>query len=173
MSEQFMGQLGLFAFGLIPKSWAPCKGQLLQISQNQALFSLLGTFFGGDGITNFALPDLQGRTPLGAGSNAFGNYNVGQKSGEEFHTLQLGEVPQHSHLINVSSNGSSAAKPAGNLPGTTSGGLVPYAQNPPLNAALGAGTIAQGGGGQGHENRQPFLAMSWCIALSGIYPSRS
>jgi len=164
----FIGQIQSFGFGLVPKGWAPCNGQLLAINQYQALFSLLGTTFGGDGIRTFALPDLRGRTPVSQGQN----FTLGQPGGEEGHTLTLNEVPSHNHAIMGSSNNSGlVGSPANNLPGQPATAV--YAAGAALNANLNGAAIGNAGGSQPHENRQPFLTINWCIALIGIFPSRN
>jgi microcystin-dependent protein len=170
--ENFLGQLALFAFGLIPKGWVPCQGQLLPINQNQPLFSLLGTTFGGDGRVNFALPDLRGRTPIGTGPSFL---PLGNKGGEEFHQLTGSEVPAHNHLLMATATAAQSPAPPRitNLLLATSNPAV-YAQTAPsISNPLVATTLANFLGNQGHENRTPFLAMNWCIALSGIFPSQN
>ncbi len=152
------------AFGFPPKGWALCNGQLLPIMQNQALFSLLGTTYGGDGRTNFALPNLQGRIPIHFGAG----YVLGQNGGEQVHTLSVNEIPAHFHVAQASrDNGSSP------IPGTTSVlGAVNNAYGPSANTVtLAPATIDSTGGSQPHQNLQPFLALSFCIALQGIFPT--
>jgi microcystin-dependent protein len=166
----FLGQLMLFPFNFPPKGWTLCQGQLLPINQYQALFSLLGTTYGGDGRTTFGLPDLRGRTPVSMGNGVV----LGQKAGEEMHTLNSAEVPQHNHAINGTTAGANAPGPGGNLLGQTGTGVAIYRQggvmiDSPLNAA----TISNYGGSQSHENRSPYLVLNWCIALQGIFPSRN
>lgn len=166
MSTPFLGQLMLFPFNFAPKGWTMCNGQLLSIQQNQALFSLLGTTFGGDGRTTFGLPNLQGRTPVGAG----GGFNLGQTGGEESHTLTINEVPAHFHSLNATTTSADKTAAANNVLGTPSQGI--YA--PPGNiVGMNQGSISAYGGSQPHENRQPFLVMTWCIALQGIFPSQN
>lgn len=167
----FLGQLMLFPFNFPPRGWALCQGQLLPINQYQALFSLLGTTYGGDGRTTFGLPDLRGRTPV-----SFGNgINLGAKAGEEMHTLNTNEVPLHNHAINGTTAAANAPGPAGNLLAQPSGtGTAIYRQNPTaIDSPLNAATIVSYGGGQPHENRSPYLVLNWCIALQGIFPSRN
>jgi microcystin-dependent protein len=165
----FLGQLALFPFGFPPRGWALCQGQLMPINQYQALFSLLGTTYGGDGITNFGLPDLRGRTPVSIGNGI----NLGAKGGEEMHTLQISEVPQHNHTINATTNAANNPAPGGNLLGQTASGATVYKQTTNINSPLNSSTIGAYGNGQPHENRTPYLVMNWCIALTGIYPSRN
>jgi len=166
MSEPFIGQLTLGAWSFAPKGWALSNGQLLPINQYQALFSLLGTYFGGNGTTNFGLPNLQGRTPIGISSQ----FPIGSVGGEPQHTLTLNEVPPHMHKVNATSATANASSPSNAL--LAAGGLAAYV--PPSSlAAMNAQVIGPAGGSQPHENRQPFLVMNWCIALNGIFPSRS
>ncbi len=165
MSEPFLGEIKIVSFNFAPKGWALCNGQLLPISQNQALFSLLGTTYGGDGRTTFALPDLRGRVPF-----HFGNGHVqGEVGGEEAHTLNLQELPAHAHTPNGSSNGASAASPAGNVWASTAAGGYSASADTTLNPA----SVTSTGGGQAHQNMSPFLALNFCIALQGIFPSRN
>jgi microcystin-dependent protein len=166
--EQFLGQLALFPWSVIPKNWLPCQGQLLPINQNQALFSLLGTTFGGDGRVNFGLPDLRGRTPIMSSPSYF----LGTKGGEEFHQLTGPEVPQHNHLLMATTSGAQPTPPkiTNSLLGSSNPAI--YAQAfPSINNPLVSSTLLPFGGNQGHENRSPFLAMNWCIAINGIFPS--
>jgi microcystin-dependent protein len=167
----FLGQLMLFPFNFPPKGWALCQGQLLPINQYQALFSLLGTTYGGDGRTTFGLPDLRGRTPVSMGTGI----NLGEKGGSETHTLNTNEIPGHNHTINGTTAAVNAPGPGGNLLAQTSGtGTAIYMQNPTtIDSPLNAATIAPYGGGQPHENRSPYLVLNWCIALIGIFPSRN
>lgn len=165
MANPYLGQLLLASFNFAPKGWAFCNGQLLSIQQNAALFSLLGTFYGGNGVQNFALPNLQGRTPISMGNG----YNIGQIGGTDTHTLVINEVPLHNHTVNAAGTASSE-KPAGAL--LAGGGaaiFTPLSNSVTLNQA----TLGTTGGSQPHENRQPFLVMSWCISLQGIFPTRS
>lgn len=168
-SSPFVGQLQLFAFGYAPKGWAVCAGQTLPINQNQALFSLLGTTFGGNGTTTFQLPDLRGKTAISFGSG----YTMGQAGGTETHTLTVAEVPSHAHILNGTSNAANLNTSANNLLGKTAGSLTVYnaaAQN--LTNLIPA-SVTPAGGSQPHENRTPYLAMTWCIALQGIFPSKN
>jgi microcystin-dependent protein len=169
MAEPFLSEVRIMSFVFAPKGWALCNGQLLPINQNQALFSLLGTTFGGDGRVNFALPDLRGRTPIHVGSG----HTLGERGGEQAHTLSIAELPEHTHVL----NGSSAVGNSVN-PRTVSGGNL-FAQDPgncysPNAASLTAlipTSVSNVGGSQAHLNMQPFLTLSFCIALQGIFPS--
>jgi microcystin-dependent protein len=161
----FLGQLMLASWNYTTQGWAQCNGQLMPIAQNQALFALLGTTYGGDGRVTFALPNLQGRTPVGFGNGI----NLGQAGGEEYHTLLASEVPLHGHTLQAAS-GANSTKPGGNL--VAGGGATLFTGAANLGA-MSAGTIGNTGGSQPHENRQPYLVMNWCIALQGIFPSQN
>jgi microcystin-dependent protein len=166
MSSPFVAQLMLVSFNFAPKGWAQSNGQLLPINQNQALFSLIGTTYGGNGTVNFALPNLQGRTSVGVG-NGISNGEVG---GVESVTLLSTNVPPHVHSLNASQATASSEKPAaGDL--LASQGASVYAPAASLGA-MSAANVSSVGGSQPHENRQPYLVMCWCIALSGIFPTR-
>lgn len=164
MAEPFLSEIRIMSFVFAPKGWALCNGQLLPINQNQALFSLLGTTFGGDGRVNFALPDLRGRTPIHVGSG----HTLGEKGGEPAHTLSIAELPEHTHVLNGTDTGATLDTPAGNLLGQLA---TINAYGASANAATNAGTMANTGGSQAHLNMQPFLTLSFCIALQGIFPS--
>ena len=153
------------SFGFPPKGWALCNGQLLPINQNQALFSLLGTTYGGDGRQTFGLPDLQGRTP-----NHMGNgFSIGQRGGEQAHTLSIAEIPTHVHTASASSAASDSFAPANNYLGMANNFYAPPADL----TSLVPGTLANIGGSQAHLNMQPYLVLSFCIALQGIFPSQN
>lgn len=165
MAEPFLSELRLFSFDFPPKGWSFCNGALLPINQNQALFALLGTTYGGNGQTNFALPNLQGRTPIHTGAG----FTLGAAGGEESHVLTSSETPTHTHSVNASTLDGSTNAPAGNL--------LAVAANV-YSAATGVGltslppaTIGTFGGSQAHTNMQPYLTLNWCIALQGIFPS--
>jgi microcystin-dependent protein len=165
MAEPFLSEIRLMSFDFAPKGWALCNGQLLPINQNQALFSLLGTTYGGDGRVNFALPDLRGRVPIHTGSG----HTLGERSGEQAHTLSLAELPQHTHAVNASSIATGGtASPNGTFLGGANN-----AYHAPSGAltTLRADTILNVGGSQAHLNMQPFLTLTFCIALQGIFPS--
>lgn len=164
MAEPFLGEIRLMSYNFPPKGWAFCNGQLLPINQNQGLFSLLGTTFGGDGRVNFALPDLRERTPIHSGSG----HTLGERGGEQTHTLSISEIPTHTHSLQASSQQGNAAVPTGAV--LASPLNQAYGQ-PAATTTLAAGSVANAGGNQAHENRQPFLALSFCIALQGIFPS--
>jgi len=165
MSTPFLGQIATFPFGFAPKGWALCNGQLLAINQNQAIFSLLGTTYGGNGVENFALPNLQGNVPV-----HFGNgFVLGEIGGEQNHTLQLSELPSHAHgVAAVSSPGNEESAP-GNFPAAVEADAYGTGE---ATTTLGNGMTATGQS-QPHPNMQPFLVLNFCIALQGIFPSRS
>jgi microcystin-dependent protein len=167
MSEPFLAEIRMVGFNFAPRGWAFCDGQILPINQNQSLFSLLGTTYGGDGRTSFALPDLRGRTPVHFGQG----YALGQKIGAETHTLTANEMPQHTHTLRASSLVADSAVPTGHAlaAGTTPEGY----RRPEDLAAMRAGTISSAGASQAHQNMQPFLAVHFCIALQGLFPSRN
>ena len=167
MAEPFLAEIRLMSFSFPPRGWAGCNGQLLPINQNQALFSLLGTTYGGDGRVNFSLPDNRGRTPIHVG----GGHTLGERGGEQAHTLSIAEIPTHSHLL----RGSSAAAST-NIPSNTTA----WGNTSPTQVYNGAGAnlvamnpavITNVGGSQAHLNMQPFLVINFCIALQGIFPS--
>lgn len=164
MAEPFLSEIRIMSFGFPPKGWALCNGQLLPINQNQALFSLLGTTFGGDGRVNFALPDLRGRLPIHVG----GSHTLGERGGEQAHTLSAAEIPTHVHVVQASSTTGNTANGANNLLATVPGRLYTDASN---TTTLAPGTITSVGGGQAHLNMQPFLTLNFSIALQGIFPS--
>jgi microcystin-dependent protein len=163
MAEPFLSEIRIFSFSFAPRGWALCGGQLLPINQNQALFSLLGTTYGGDGRVNFALPDLRGRVPVHEGTG----HTLGQRAGAESHTLNLNETPAHTHLVRASSNSGNTPVPTNNFLAAANNVYRP-ADNP---TALSSGTVLNVGGSQAHPNMQPFLTLNFCIALQGIFPS--
>lgn len=164
MAEPFLSEIRIMSFVFAPKGWALCNGQLLPINQNQALFSLLGTTFGGNGQTNFALPDLRGRVPIHVG----GSHTLGERGGEQAHTLSIGELPTHVHVAQGSTNTGNGQDPANSVFGVVPGRIY---TDPAALVAINAGTITNVGGSQAHLNMMPFLTLSACIALQGIFPS--
>ncbi len=165
MSEPFLSEIRMVGFGFPPRGWALCDGQLLPINQNQALFSLLGTQFGGNGQTNFALPDMRGRAPL-----HFGNgFTQGQRGGTETHTLNVTEMPLHSHTMSVSAVDGSTPIPTGNTPGSS----VDAYGAPVALVGLRADAVTPTGSGLPHPNMQPSFVVNFIIALQGIFPSRN
>lgn len=166
MSDPFLGEVKIMSFVFAPKGWALCNGQLLPINQNQALFSLLGTTYGGNGQTTFALPDLRGRVPVHVGNGV----TLGERAGEENHTLTQSEMASHNHPANgVSANGDTPITTGHILAAEATAMYGPASNLVPL----ASGTITAIGGSQPHNNTQPFLTLSFCIALQGIFPSRN
>jgi microcystin-dependent protein len=165
MSEPFLSEIKLMSFNFPPKGWAFCNGELLPINQNQALFSLLGTTYGGDGRTTFGLPDLKGRSPMHMGSG----HTLGESGGEQNHTLSISEIPTHVHAFNASTSNATTPIPTGNLLGAANN---LYAGPTNLTSLLPA-TIGNTGGSQPHTNMQPYLTLNFCIALQGIFPSQT
>ncbi|HLN97450.1 MAG TPA: tail fiber protein [Pyrinomonadaceae bacterium] len=172
MSEPFLSEIKIFSFNFAPKGWAMCNGQLLPINQNQALFSLLGTTYGGDGRVNFALPNLQSRAPIHEGSG----HTLGEVGGEQAHTLSISELPTHLHGFNANSavvggaTNATQGAPTGNYWANT--GKSVYSTSPG-NATMSSQAITNVGGSQAHLNMQPFLVLNFCIALQGIFPSQN
>jgi microcystin-dependent protein len=167
-----LGQVIMFAGNYAPTGWAICDGSLMSISQNTALFSILGTTYGGDGKTTFGLPDLRGRVPIGTGQGAgLTNRLLGEMSGEESHTLAVGELPSHTHPAVVDNSAGTSDTPVNNVPAVNSEGIQHYGTA--MNAAMNAGAIGNTGGSQAHNNMQPYLGMTYLIALVGIFPARS
>lgn len=171
MSDQFIGEIRMFAGDFAIANWALCNGQIVPIAQNTALFSLLGTVYGGNGSTTFGLPNLQGRIPMHQGQSAFGIYDIGEQDGTESVTLTTNEIPSHTHLLNVNSSPGFIASPQDarfaahrdhKAFGSTSGGAVPLA---PL-------ALMPSGGNQAHENMPPCLCVTFIIALQGVFPQR-
>lgn len=163
MAEPFLSEIRIMSFVFAPRGWALCNGQLLPINQNQALFSLLGTTFGGDGRVNFALPGLQARAPMHVGNG----HTLGERGGEAAHTLSISELPTHTHQAMASPTNADAPAPTGAVLGAAANS---YRAADNL-VALGPSSIANAGGSQAHQNLQPFLTLNFCIALQGIFPS--
>lgn len=166
MADPFLSEIRMMSFVFAPRGWALCNGQLLPINQNQALFSLLGTTFGGDGRVNFALPDLRGRVPIHVGSG----HTLGERGGEQAHTLSIAELPTHTHLLSASATEADAVAPGASTVLARSPATQPYRDVTNL-VAMAPGAISNVGGSQAHLNMQPFLTLSFCIALTGIFPS--
>lgn len=170
MSEPFLAEIKIVGFNFAPRGWALCDGQILPINQNQSLYSLLGTTYGGDGRTTFALPELRGRTPIHKGSSNGASHPLGQKTGEERHTLSLGEIPSHDHGLRGTNSQGNGDQPENNVLARAS--LVTY--GPAANlVGMDAQSVANTGGGQSHENMMPFLTLNFAIALQGLFPSRN
>jgi microcystin-dependent protein len=162
----FLSEVKIISWNYAPKGWAFCNGQLLPINQNQALFSLLGTTYGGNGQTNFALPDLRSKTPIHTG----GDFTLGQTGGQEFHTITQSETPAHSHFMSALGDVGNTTAPSGNWLARSA--TEPYRafSNP---TTLEPTTLTNAGGSQPHENRQPYLVLNFVIALQGIFPSQT
>jgi microcystin-dependent protein len=179
MSSPFVAEIRMFPFNFAPKGWAFCAGQILPLSQNTALFSLLGTTYGGDGKSNFALPNLQGNVPIHTGTSTFGDvFSLGQTGGEQTVTLLQSEIPQHSHVVNadtgVANSGSASGNvyKSGQIPGSPAVVVVSYTTATP-NTTLNPLTVGIAGSGNPHNNLMPYLTLNFCIALQGIYPPRT
>jgi len=165
MAEPFLSEIRIMSFNFAPRGWAMCNGQLLPINQNQALFSLLGTTYGGNGTTTFALPDLQARVPIHVGSG----HTLGERAGEQAHTLLISELPTHTHDQHASPSTGDALNPTGAVLASSSNVYRAADSATTLNPV----SVTDVGGGQAHQNMQPFLALTFCIALQGIFPSRN
>jgi microcystin-dependent protein len=163
VAEPFLSEIRIMSFDFPPKGWALCNGQLLPINQNQPLFSLLGTTYGGNGQTNFALPDLRGRVPIHVGAG----HPLGERAGEQAHTLGIAELPTHTHPMRASSTNADVTTPVNDVLAQSSQLYAPAAQL----IALDPSTNGSAGGSQAHLNMQPFLGLTFCIALQGIFPS--
>jgi microcystin-dependent protein len=168
MSEPFLSELKCVSFNFAPKGWALCDGQLLPINQNQALFSLLGTTYGGDGRVNFGLPNLQGRAAMHMGDG----HTLGERGGEQNHTLSISEIPTHVHSLRGIAATDDKTTATGNMYANTQGGLLIYGPAASL-VAMFPSDLASVGGSQPHPNMQPYLTMNWIIALQGIFPSQN
>jgi microcystin-dependent protein len=170
-TEPFIGQIKVFGFDFAPRGYALCNGQLLQIAQNQALFSLLGTTYGGDGRTTFALPNLQGRIPINQGQGpGLSPYVIGQRAGEESHTLTVNEIPAHSHLAVGNSGNADQTYPS--IMVWANGGSAAGFNNTAGNT-MSPQALATAGGNLAHNNMSPFLVVNYSIALQGLFPSRN
>jgi microcystin-dependent protein len=167
MSDPFLSEIKIMSFGFPPKGWAFCNGQLLPINQNQALFSLLGTTYGGDGRVNFGLPNLQGRVPMHMGNG----HTLGERGGEQGHTLSISEIPTHTHAALAANVPASTNVPAPGAMLAQSSASQLYGSGNPV--AMAPNTLANVGGSQAHLNMQPFLTLNFSIALQGIFPSQT
>ena len=165
MGTPYLSEIRIMSFNYAPKGWAACNGQTLPINQNQALFALIGTYYGGDGRTNFMLPNLQGRMPVHMGSG----FTIGQSGGEEVHTLVITEIPNQVHAVLASSNAADQSNPSGNFSAVPAANTYATTGTGPMSSAA----VGTTGGGQPHENRSPYLVLNFCIALVGVFPSHS
>lgn len=170
MSEPFLAEIRMLGFNFAPRGWAQCDGQILPISQNQALYALLGTFYGGDGRTTFALPDLRGRAPVHPGNIVV---TLGQKGGEENHALDVTELPRHTHGVSAAGNQASDSSVAGNVLSSQARSGITMYNDTGERKQLHDSTVSQTGGGQAHDNMQPYLTLNFAIAVQGLFPSRN
>jgi len=166
MSDAYLSEIKIISWNFAPRGWAFCNGQLLPINQNQALFSLLGTTYGGNGQTTFALPDLRGRVPIHMGNT----HTLGEAAGQTAHTLTLSEMPAHNHFVSANGTGPNKPTPGGNYFSANTG-FSPYGSPP--NVAMDPTIVSTVGGSQAHLNMAPYLALNFCICLSGIFPSQN
>ena len=166
MSEPFLAEIKIVGFNFAPRGWAQCDGQILPINQNQSLFSLLGTTYGGDGRTTFGLPDLRGRSPMHTGNG----HSLGQRSGEETHALSVDEMPAHGHQARASADVATSGDPTGKLAARTPEQIY---RAPGSQVTMSSASVGTTGAGQGHENMPPFLTLNFVIALQGLFPSRN
>lgn len=176
MSEPFVGEIEIFGFNFAPRGWAQCQGQLMPISQNTALFSLLGTQFGGDGKSTFGLPNLQGQIPVSQGQGpGLSDYVMGEMSGSESVSLTLAEIPSHPHTLPADAGAGRVITPAPTavLGSTERGGPEVYGTAATAGAAMAVNSVGIGGGSQPHNNMMPYITLNYCIALQGIFPARS
>lgn len=170
MSEPFLAEIRIIAADFAPRGWALCDGQILPINQNQSLYSLLGTTYGGDGLTNFALPDMRGRAPIHAGTgNGLSPRVLGERSGEETHTLSVAEIPNHTHAASATSSQGQTDTPANSV--WADAGVSGFAAT--ADGVMHPSSVSGVGGGQAHDNMQPHLALNYIIALQGLFPSRN
>jgi microcystin-dependent protein len=169
MSEPFLSEIKIMSFGFAPKGWAMCNGQLMPINQNQGLFALLGTTYGGDGRVNFGLPNLQGRNPMHVGNG----HTLGEWGGEQAHTLSIAEVPTHTHVAYAANVASTAGNPSTSRVLSQSQGANLYATGTTNLVPMAPNALGPVGGSQAHLNMQPFLTLTFCIALQGIFPSQT
>lgn len=168
--EPYIGEIMMFGGNFCPRGWGNADGQLLPVSQNQALFSILGTTYGGDGRTTFALPDMRGRVAIHVGQGpGLSNRQNGSKGGAETHTLNVSELPSHSHSLQATNNSGSSRKPEGKVPAKTR----KKAYGSAGSTQMAPQAVSSVGGGQPHNNMQPFLTIRYCMALQGLYPSRN
>jgi microcystin-dependent protein len=165
VATPYLSEIKIMSFGFAPKGWALCNGQILPINQNQALFSLLGTTYGGDGMRTFGLPDLQGRAPMHTGNG----HVLGEQGGEQAHTLTISEVPTHTHTWGATDTAVNASSPASNYLGKAS----EYNATASNLVGMYSGVLGIVGGSQAHLNQQPYLTLNFCIALQGIFPTRT
>lgn len=169
MSEPFLGEIRMVGFNFAPRGWSFCDGQILPINQNQSLYSILGTTYGGDGRTTFALPDMRSRTPIHVGDG----HLLGQKSGEETHTLSINEMPEHTHYVRASNTAPNQPQAQNHFLAASTNNITYRDYEASNQTPLRSGTVANTGGSQAHNNMQPYLTLTFCIAMSGLFPSRN
>jgi microcystin-dependent protein len=179
--DPFLGEIRCFGFNFAPQGWAQCNGQIMSISQNAALFSLIGTYYGGNGTSNFGLPNLQGFAPIGQGAGpGLSQFVIGETGGEVSHILTTSQMPNHNHNFPAKAGPGANATPVagstvaqGHIPGRGVGVAINLYTTSPRSTNLNPALVGQAGGGQSHPNMQPSLTMNWCIALRGIFPTRN
>jgi microcystin-dependent protein len=169
MADPYLSEIRIFSFGFAPRGWLPCNGQTLPINQYQALFALIGTYYGGNGTSTFQLPNLQGCVPLHMGNNA-GAYVIGQQAGEVNVALNINQIPLHTHTVNANSGANANVPSSAVVPG---GGTMSSYGTAPGGTTMNNGVVGQTGGSQPHPNMQPSLVLNFCIATTGIFPSRN
>ncbi len=170
MSQPYIGEIRMVGFNFAPVGWAFCNGAIIAITENETLFNLIGTTYGGDGQSTFALPNLQSRVPIHLGTGGGSTYVIGQMAGEEEVTLTINQIPSHNHIPQANSSAGTQTSPANNVWAAAS--ALPYSNNGP-NAVMAPQAVQNAGGSQPHDNMLPFLAINFIIALYGIYPSQS
>lgn len=174
MGEPYIGEIRMFAGNFAPNGWMFCQGQTLPIAENDALFALIGTTYGGDGEETFNLPDLASRVPIHMGTGPDGTtYQIGEHAGKEQETLTVQQIPVHTHPLTAASVNGTAANPAGKVLAASASSLQPYVEASPNSLALNPQTISPAGGSQPHENLQPFVCINYIISLFGIFPSQT
>ena len=174
MAQPYVGEIRMFAGSFAPAGWAFCSGQLMPISENETLFQLIGTTYGGDGQETFALPDLQSRTPIHIGAGADGiNYQLGESGGVEQVTLTVSQIPNHTHPFLATTANGTGTNPGGNVIGGSVSSVQPYIEDPSPDVTLWNQAVTQVGGSQPHENMQPFLCLNYIISLFGVFPSQT
>jgi microcystin-dependent protein len=174
MSSPFLAEIRIFPFNFAPKGWAFCGGQILSLSQNTALFSLLGTTYGGDGKSNFALPNMQGNAPMHPGQGpGLSLHDLGETGGSETVTLLESEIPAHSHQLKNATLSATKSNPANNSLTKAGSGATPYKATGSAQVTMSGNAIAPAGGDQPHNNMQPYLTLNFCIALQGVFPPRT
>jgi len=174
MADPFVAEIRIFPFNFAPKGWAWCNGQLMPLSQNTALFSLLGTTYGGDGKSNFALPDLEGRAPMHPGQGpGLSLHDLGETGGSETVTLLESEIPAHIHTVRASNQGGDTQEPTANTAVASPSGALPFAPSASPLAMMAPESLAPAGGDQPHNNMMPYLTCYFCIALQGVFPPRT